>query len=104
MSVSKERIVSLWMNTEVAPAATALGEDETADVVIVGSGIAGLWPLMSSAGVARMWSSSTAGQSARDDVPYHRPFGCDPFKGHEQARCLRYPNQGTSIRSNICAI
>jgi monoamine oxidase len=42
MSVSKERTVSLWMNTEVAPAATALGGDETADVVIVGSGIAGL--------------------------------------------------------------
>src|SRR5437016_4875838 len=42
MSVSKERTVSLWMNTEVAPTAKALGGDETADVVIVGSGIAGL--------------------------------------------------------------
>jgi glycine/D-amino acid oxidase-like deaminating enzyme len=42
MSVSKERTVSLWMNTEVAPNARALRSDDTADVVVVGSGIAGL--------------------------------------------------------------
>jgi glycine/D-amino acid oxidase-like deaminating enzyme/nitrite reductase/ring-hydroxylating ferredoxin subunit len=42
VSVSKERTVSLWMNTEVASEASALRGPETADVVIVGSGIAGL--------------------------------------------------------------
>jgi glycine/D-amino acid oxidase-like deaminating enzyme/nitrite reductase/ring-hydroxylating ferredoxin subunit len=42
MSVSKERTVSLWMNTEVAPEAAALRGDETANVVVVGAGIAGL--------------------------------------------------------------
>ena len=42
MSVSKERTVSLWMNTEVSPDASPLRGTETADVVVVGSGIAGL--------------------------------------------------------------
>jgi hypothetical protein len=38
MSVSKERTVSLWMNTDVAPEAAPLRRDETADVVVVGFG------------------------------------------------------------------
>jgi glycine/D-amino acid oxidase-like deaminating enzyme/nitrite reductase/ring-hydroxylating ferredoxin subunit len=42
MSVSKERTVSLWMETEVAPDAPSLRADDKADVVVVGSGIAGL--------------------------------------------------------------
>jgi glycine/D-amino acid oxidase-like deaminating enzyme/nitrite reductase/ring-hydroxylating ferredoxin subunit len=42
VSVSNERTISLWMNTEVAPDAPALRRDEKADVVVVGSGIAGL--------------------------------------------------------------
>lgn len=42
MSVSNERTVSLWMNTEVAPDAPTLRGDDRADVVIIGSGIAGL--------------------------------------------------------------
>ena len=42
MSVSKERSVSLWMETEVAPEARPLREDDKADTVVVGSGIAGL--------------------------------------------------------------
>ena len=42
MSVSKERTVSLWMETEVAPEAPPLRADDRADVVVVGSGIAGL--------------------------------------------------------------
>jgi glycine/D-amino acid oxidase-like deaminating enzyme/nitrite reductase/ring-hydroxylating ferredoxin subunit len=41
MNVSGERTRSLWMDTEVARA-VPLGEDVSADVVIVGSGIAGL--------------------------------------------------------------
>lgn len=42
VSVSKERSLSVWMNTEVAPHASPLRRSETADVVVVGSGIAGL--------------------------------------------------------------
>ena len=42
MSVNQERTVSLWMNTEVAPDARALGKAERADTVMIGSGIAGL--------------------------------------------------------------
>lgn len=42
MSVSKERTVSLWMETDVAPDAPQLRSDERADVAVVGSGIAGL--------------------------------------------------------------
>lgn len=41
MSVSRERTVSLWMDTDVAEA-PALDRSETADTVVVGSGIAGL--------------------------------------------------------------
>jgi glycine/D-amino acid oxidase-like deaminating enzyme/nitrite reductase/ring-hydroxylating ferredoxin subunit len=41
MSVSRERTVSLWMDTDVAEAPT-LDRSETADTVVVGSGIAGL--------------------------------------------------------------
>lgn len=42
MNVSAERTVSLWASTVVAPDATPLAQDETVDVVVVGSGIAGL--------------------------------------------------------------
>lgn len=42
MSVSRERTVSLWMNTEVAPDSEPLRRSDTADVVVIGSGIAGL--------------------------------------------------------------
>jgi glycine/D-amino acid oxidase-like deaminating enzyme/nitrite reductase/ring-hydroxylating ferredoxin subunit len=41
MSVSRERTVSLWMDTTVAEA-PALDRSETADTVVVGAGIAGL--------------------------------------------------------------
>jgi glycine/D-amino acid oxidase-like deaminating enzyme/nitrite reductase/ring-hydroxylating ferredoxin subunit len=41
MSVSRERTVSLWMDMEVAKA-PVLDRKETADTVVVGSGIAGL--------------------------------------------------------------
>ncbi|TIP87938.1 MAG: FAD-binding oxidoreductase, partial [Mesorhizobium sp.] len=42
MNVSDERTVSLWAATEVAPDAVPLGQSEQVDVVVVGSGIAGL--------------------------------------------------------------
>ncbi len=42
MSVSREHSTSLWMSTAVFEDAPALDRDERADVVVVGSGIAGL--------------------------------------------------------------
>jgi Rieske Fe-S protein len=42
MNVSAERTRSLWMQTEVLPEADALQADLKADVLIVGSGMAGL--------------------------------------------------------------
>jgi len=42
MNVSSEHSVSLWMKTSVVDDAPALDRDEKADVVIVGSGIAGM--------------------------------------------------------------
>ncbi|MER8640384.1 FAD-dependent oxidoreductase [Mesorhizobium sp. M1227] len=42
MNVSDERTVSLWAATEVAPDAVPLERSEQVDVVVVGSGIAGL--------------------------------------------------------------
>jgi glycine/D-amino acid oxidase-like deaminating enzyme/nitrite reductase/ring-hydroxylating ferredoxin subunit len=42
MNVSSEHSVSLWMKTSVVDDAPALDRDEKADVVVVGSGIAGM--------------------------------------------------------------
>ena len=42
MNVGDEKTQSLWMDTEVAPDAKRLTRDERADIVIIGSGIAGL--------------------------------------------------------------
>lgn len=42
MNVSSERSKSLWMDTSVYDDAPTLQSDETADVIVVGSGIAGL--------------------------------------------------------------
>lgn len=42
MNVSSERSTSLWMGTKVVEDAPALDRDEKADVVVVGSGIAGM--------------------------------------------------------------
>ncbi len=42
MNASRARTRSLWMDTKVAPGASRLEQDTSADVVVVGSGIAGL--------------------------------------------------------------
>ena len=42
MNVGDEKTQSLWMDTEVAPEASALARNEHADTVVIGSGIAGL--------------------------------------------------------------
>src|SRR5690348_1807369 len=42
VTAKRERTISLWMKTEVAPDTHALQRDETADVVVVGAGMTGL--------------------------------------------------------------
>jgi len=42
MNVSNEKSVSLWMGTTVLKDAPALDKEDKADVVIIGSGIAGM--------------------------------------------------------------
>jgi glycine/D-amino acid oxidase-like deaminating enzyme/nitrite reductase/ring-hydroxylating ferredoxin subunit len=42
MNVSNEKSVSVWMDTRVVDTAPALDRNETADVAVVGSGIAGM--------------------------------------------------------------
>lgn len=42
VNAREEQTKSLWMNVDVAPDAPVLTKNETADVVVVGSGIAGL--------------------------------------------------------------
>jgi glycine/D-amino acid oxidase-like deaminating enzyme/nitrite reductase/ring-hydroxylating ferredoxin subunit len=42
MNASRERTRSIWMDTEVFPKASRLQDNITADVVVIGSGIAGL--------------------------------------------------------------
>jgi ribulose 1,5-bisphosphate synthetase/thiazole synthase len=42
VNVAAERTRSLWMDCEVAPRSPVLDGNESADTVIVGSGIAGL--------------------------------------------------------------
>jgi hypothetical protein len=42
MNMSSERSTSLWMSTSVLDDASTLDRDEKADVVVVGSSIAGL--------------------------------------------------------------
>src|SRR4051812_27891722 len=42
MNVGDEKTQSLWMDTDVAPDAGRLTQDERADTIVIGSGIAGL--------------------------------------------------------------
>ena len=42
MNVSSERSASVWMDTTVLDGTTALSKDDQADVIVIGSGIAGL--------------------------------------------------------------
>lgn len=42
MNVSDERTVSLWATVKAAPDAVPLMENDQADVIVIGAGIAGL--------------------------------------------------------------
>jgi glycine/D-amino acid oxidase-like deaminating enzyme/nitrite reductase/ring-hydroxylating ferredoxin subunit len=106
MSVSRERSVSLWMSTPVFENAPALDRKETADVVVIGSGIAGLSVAYELAGRGQdvvvldrgpigkgMTSRTTAHLTAQCDDGFHQLIG---RRGEEAAR-LWYQSQAASI-------
>ena len=90
MSVIKERTVSLWMETEVAPDAPSLRADDKADVVVVGSGIAGLSTayelalrgkdvvVLDRGPIGKGMTSRTTAQSARSPVGRPAAFATSP--------------------------
>ena len=61
MNVSSERSTSLWMRTKVVEDAPALDRGEKADVVVVGSGIAGVsvaYELAKAGKIVNVWGGS----------------------------------------------
>ena len=74
MNVSNERSSSVWMATPVVEDAPALDKEETADVAIVGSGIAGMSVAyeLAKAGKCRCHRLGSGGGALRDD-PVQRP-------------------------------
>ena len=68
MKMLGERSRSAWMGTSVLKDAAALEKDEAADVVIVGSGIAGISIAMNCKQLGWMWSLSTDFQSRSYDL------------------------------------
>jgi hypothetical protein len=71
MNVSSEKSVSLWMGTRVLDDTPVLNKAEKADVVIVGSGIAGMfWKALKSdmtmmLGRCRRWACKANDGSSR---------------------------------------
>jgi cation diffusion facilitator CzcD-associated flavoprotein CzcO len=70
VSASHQRTFSLWMNTEVAPEAPPLGDDETCDVVVIGAGIAGLSTAYE---LSRRGKQVVVIDRRRHDRTHHRP-------------------------------
>ena len=64
MNVGNEHSKSYWMNETPVIQASPLAQDEQCDVVVVGSGIAGLSTAYELARCGRSSSSSTAARSA----------------------------------------
>jgi glycine/D-amino acid oxidase-like deaminating enzyme/nitrite reductase/ring-hydroxylating ferredoxin subunit len=106
MNVSSEKSISLWMGTKVLEDAPVLDKTETADVVIVGSGIAGMsvaWELakagkdvvvLDRGPIGKgMTSRTTAHLTAQCDDGFHQLIG---RRGEEIAKAW-YESQAASI-------
>ena len=97
MNVSSERSTSLWMGTKVVEDAPALDRGEKADVVVVGSGIAGMSVAYELAKAGKdvvvidrgpigkgMTSRTTAHLTAQCDDGFHQLIG---RRGEEMIFC-----------------
>src|SRR5689334_4931210 len=106
MNVSSEKSTSLWMRTKVVDDAPALNRSEKADVVVVGSGIAGMSVAYELAKAGKdvviidrgpigkgMTSRTTAHLTAQCDDGFHKLIG---RRGEEMAK-LWYQSQAASI-------
>jgi glycine/D-amino acid oxidase-like deaminating enzyme len=106
MNVSSEKSTSLWMGTKVLDDAPTLNRAEKADVVVVGSGIAGMSVAYELARAGKdvviidrgpigkgMTSRTTAHLTAQCDDGFHQLIG---RRGQETAK-LWYQSQATSI-------
>jgi glycine/D-amino acid oxidase-like deaminating enzyme len=106
MNVSSERSVSLWMSTKVLHDAPVLDREEKADVVVVGSGIAGIsvaWELakagkdvviLDRGPIGKgMTARTTAHLTAQCDDGFHQLIG---RRGQENATAW-YQSQAAGI-------
>ena len=106
MNVSSEKSVSLWMSTKVLDDAPVLDKGEKADVVIIGSGIAGMsvaWELVKAGKDVvildrgpigkGMTSRTTAHLTAQCDDGFHQLIG---RRGEDIAKSW-YQSQAASI-------
>jgi glycine/D-amino acid oxidase-like deaminating enzyme len=106
MNVSSEKSVSLWMSTKVLDDAPVLDKGEKADVVIIGSGIAGMsvaWELakagkdvvvLDRGPIGKgMTSRTTAHLTAQCDDGFHQLIG---RRGEDIAKSW-YQSQAASI-------
>ncbi|RUV58572.1 FAD-dependent oxidoreductase [Mesorhizobium sp. M5C.F.Ca.IN.020.29.1.1] len=106
MNVSDERTVSLWAATEVAPDAVALGQSEQVDVVVVGSGIAGLsvaYELAVAGQKVAVLDRGRIGSGMTARTTAHLSSVCDDYfseltklRGEELAR-MYYQSQSAAI-------
>jgi hypothetical protein len=106
MNVSSEKSISLWMGIKVLDDAPTLNRAEKADVVVVGSGIAGMSVAYELARAGKdvviidrgpvgkgMTSRTTAHLTAQCDDGFHQLIG---RRGQETAK-LWYQSQAASI-------
>ena len=106
MNVSEEKSISPWMKTKVADDAPALNRDEKAEVVVVGSGIAGMsvaYELVKAGKDVVIIDRGPIGKGMTSRTTAHLTAQCDDGfdqlisrRGEEIAR-LWYQSQAASI-------
>lgn len=110
MNVSDERTVALWAATEVAPDAVPLGQSEQVDVVVVGSGIAGLsvaYELAAAGQKVAVVDRGRIGSGMTARTTAHLSSVCDDYfseliklRGEDLARIFIKANRPLSTASN----
>jgi glycine/D-amino acid oxidase-like deaminating enzyme len=110
MNVNSEKSVSLWMDTKVIEDARVLDKAEKADVVIVGSGIAGMsvaWELVRAGKDAVIIDRGPIGKGMTSRTTAHLTAQCDDGfhqlisrRGEDIAKAW-YQSQAASIGSKL---